>query len=428
MQSATVGNWITERPLGEGGMGRVYLARHQHLNTLAALKVLYASLTNDQSFRDRFLREAQTQSQLQHPNIARVIDYIEQQGQYYLVVEYLSGGTLAEVIDDTHGPIDISCALAWTKQALYALDYAHQRGVIHRDIKPSNLMFDEAGNLKVMDFGIALVMGGRRLTSTGVTMGTPEYMSPEQIARPKEVDHRTDVYSIGIVLYEMLAGRAPFGGDSDFAIRAAQVNSPPPPLRYTNPAIPEALEQAVMKALAKDPNQRYSGCGEFINALERFSTSGPLPHAAPPAAPPFPAQPYNNMNMGAPQPGYGPGTTTPITPSPWPQAPQAGYGPSTPPNTPPFQPDYGLGSQRPAGTPSPGVEMFQEMAVILMILLQIVTCGIYQYAWFLNRRRALNSLQSTEGLGSGVFVLGIVQLCTYVLVVIISAVLQSAYQ
>ena len=457
MESVTAGSWVAERPLGEGGMGRVYLARHQRLNTLAALKVLYPSLTHDQSFRDRFLLEAQTQSQLQHPNIARVIDYIEQQDQFYLVVEYLAGGTLADVIDHAGGPIDPGRALTWTKQALYALDYAHQRGVIHRDIKPSNLMFDESGNLKVMDFGIALVMGGRRLTSTGVTMGTPEYMSPEQIARPKDVDHRTDVYSMAIVLYEMLAGRPPFQGDTDFSIRAAQVNNPPPPLRYLNPSIPEALDQAVMRALAKDPNQRYSGCGEFINALERFP-SGSFAQPVPPIPPQPPAQPYGATGppppMGgqppAPWPqtpqqptpwpqapqatppaygsgGYGPGNTVPMNPSPSPQNPQGappGYGPGERPNTPAFQP-YGAGGQVSPLPPAPGVELIKSMPVALAILLQMVTCGLYQYVWFLTRRRSINSLPSREKLGSGVFIVCIgwwaMFLGGYILAVALSA-------
>ncbi|MGH9764939.1 MAG: serine/threonine-protein kinase, partial [Blastocatellia bacterium] len=252
----------------------VYLARHRHLNALAALNVLYASYTHDRGFRDRFLQEAQTQYQLQHPNIARVIDYIEQQDQYYLVVEYLPGGTITDMMDHTGGPVEVAKALTWAKQALSGLDYAHQRGVIHRDVKPSNIMFDESGCVKVVDFGIALVVGGRRLTSTGVTMGTPEYMSPEQIVRPKEVDHRTDVYSMGVVLYDTLTGRVPFEGDTDFAVRTAQVNDTPPPLRMLNPSISPALEQVVMKVLAKDPDQRYSGCGEFIGALEQFDASG----------------------------------------------------------------------------------------------------------------------------------------------------------
>jgi serine/threonine protein kinase len=179
--------------------------------------------------------------------------------------------TLADVIDS--GAIDISRVLTWTTQALSALDCAHQRGVIHRDIKPSNIMFYDAGNAKLTDFGIALVMGGRRLTSTGMTMGTSEYMSPEQIVSPKDVDHRTDVYSIGIVLFEMLTGRPTFQGEIEFAVRTAQVNDPPPPLRDLNPDVSQDLEHAVMRALAKDPNHRYSGCGEFADDLEQLSES-----------------------------------------------------------------------------------------------------------------------------------------------------------
>jgi phosphate transport system substrate-binding protein len=285
MEDTVIGNWIVDRLLGQGGMGKVYLARHRHLNTLAALKVLNPSLTHDESFRSRFLQEAQTQSQLEHPNIARVIDYIEHEGQYYLVAEYVPGGTLADVIHNSGAPIDVMRALAWTKQALSALDYAHQRGVIHRDVKPSNIMFDAAGNVKVLDFGVALVMGGRRLTSAGVTLGTPEYMSPEQITQPLNVDHRTDVYSTGIVLYEMLTGRAPFHGDTDFAVKAAQVSEPPPPLGQINPAIPPAVEQVVMRAIAKDPNQRYSGCGEFIVALDRLFAPAPSVNPDPRPAP-----------------------------------------------------------------------------------------------------------------------------------------------
>ncbi len=268
MQDLEVGNWKVGEQIGEGGMGKVYIAHHKFLSTRAALKVLSPLLTSDISFRERFYQEAQTQAQLQHDNIARVLDYVEKDGRFHLIVEYLAGGTLADLIDQTRSPLAIEAALVWAKQALSALDYAHQRGVIHRDIKTSNIMLDENRQAKVMDFGIALVMGGRRLTSTGMTMGTPEYMSPEQIIRPKDVDHRTDVYSMGIVLYEMLTGVVPFNGETDYSIKAAQVNEPPKPLRQVNPNIPEAVETVVMKALTKDPYYRLPGCGQFIRLLE----------------------------------------------------------------------------------------------------------------------------------------------------------------
>ncbi len=264
MLGQEIGNWRIESKLGEGGMGTVYLARHKTLEMPVALKVLAHTLSRDDKFRERFIREARAQAQLRHPGIAQVMDFIEQGEDLFLVIEYLPGGTLAERLE-RNPKITPMTALSWTEQALSALDYAHQRGVIHRDVKPSNLMFDEAGRPKVVDFGIALTLDGRRLTTTG-TLGTPHYMSPEQI-RQKDVDHRTDVYAMGVVLYELLAGRPPFDAASDFDVRLAQVSDPPKPLREQNPEIPEELEAIVLKALAKNPNERYAGCGEFARAL-----------------------------------------------------------------------------------------------------------------------------------------------------------------
>jgi len=168
------------------------------------------------------------------------------------------------------GPVEIARALAWVRQALSGLDYAHQQRVIHRDIKTSNIMLDHHGQAKVTDFGIALMIGGKRLTSTGVTLGTAQYMSPEQILRPKDMDHRADVYSMGVVLYELVTGRVPFDDDTDFVVKEAQVKQPPPPPRSINPDIPATLEHIILKALEKDPDQRYSGCGEFAKAIEIF--------------------------------------------------------------------------------------------------------------------------------------------------------------
>src|SRR5262245_55943194 len=229
MQGTVVGNWIIGNKIGEGGTGHVYLAKHSLLGSYAAIKVLFHALANDPKFRERFFQEAQSQASLKHPHIAQVLDYVEQNGQYFLVVEYLEGGTLAEAINRAKGPIEIHKALQWSKQALSALDYAHRRRVIHRDVKTSNIMLDHEGAAYVMDFGIALVMGGRRITSTGMGIGTAEYMSPEQITRPKDLDHRTDVYSMGIVLYELLTGRVPFESEAHFPGPTAHVNEPPAP-------------------------------------------------------------------------------------------------------------------------------------------------------------------------------------------------------
>ncbi len=283
-----IGNWRIQSKIGEGGMGTVYLARHQTLGTPAALKVLAHTLSRDEKFRERFIREARAQAQLRHAGIAQVMDFIEQREDLFLVIEYLPGGTLAERLE-RDPKVTPMTALSWTEQALAALDYAHQHGVIHRDIKPSNLMFDEAGHPKVVDFGIALTLDGRRLTTTG-TLGTPHYMSPEQVRHPMGVDHRTDVYAMGVVLYEMLAGRPPFDAASDFDLRYAQVNEPPKPLREQNPEIPEELEALVFRALAKNPDERYSGCGEFARALAAFEKPVAIPPLStpPPLPPPVP--------------------------------------------------------------------------------------------------------------------------------------------
>jgi len=265
-----IGSWKVEQKLGKGGMGEVYLARHRALGTPAVVKVLSDLLTHDVNFRDRFFQEARTQAQLRHPHIAQVLDYFEQDGQWFLVIEYLPGGTLAEILDKTGGPIDTPRVLRWAQQALEALDVAHRRGIIHRDVKPTNLLLDDYDRLKVSDFGIAVVVGGRRLTTTGQALGTPQYMSPEQIRRPDAVDHRTDVYSMGVVLYELLTGQVPFDSEVDFEIRQAQVTAPPRPPRGLNPEIPEALEEIVLRALAKDPDERFSGCGELAGALQNY--------------------------------------------------------------------------------------------------------------------------------------------------------------
>ena len=188
MIDATIGNWTIERKIGEGGMGEVYLARHKHLGTLAALKVLTTALTSEPKFRERFFQEAQTQAQLVHSHIARVIDFIEHDGMFCLVIEYVEGGTAADAIDQCV-TVPLSLALRLTKQVLSALDYAHKKGIVHRDIKPSNILLDHESNAKLTDFGVALVLKDRRLTTTGKAIGTPEYMSPEQITTPKDVDN-----------------------------------------------------------------------------------------------------------------------------------------------------------------------------------------------------------------------------------------------
>jgi len=279
-----VGSWVLERELGRGGMGSVFLARHTSLATFAAVKVLSPGLESEDSFRQRFRREADLQVQLRHPNIARVLDYLEEDGHWFLVVEYLDRGSLADLLERTGSGVPRPQALTWMRQALAGLGYAHQKGIVHRDIKPANLLLNESGDMVVADFGIARADGGPSLTTTGIAIGTPQYMSPEQILTPEKIDHRSDIYSLGVVFYELLAGRKPFDSGSQFSILQAHVSEPPPPLREIDPGISSALEKVVMKALAKKPEDRYSDCQSMARDLDpAMEVTAPGPRRVVPA-------------------------------------------------------------------------------------------------------------------------------------------------
>jgi serine/threonine-protein kinase len=296
---AAFGPWLLDEQLGVGGMGEVWLATHRVLGRRIAVKILSPELTMDPRFRERFVLEAKVQARLSHPHIAQIQDFLEENGRFAILMEWIPGGTVADVIDRTRGPLSIEQAVKWAGQALEALDYAHQHGVIHRDVKPSNLMLDGSGDIKVTDFGIAVAMGTHRMTTTGRSVGTPQYMSPEQIQRPQSLDHRTDVYSMGIVLYEMLAGRVPFDADTDYTLLKLHVEAPPPSLRDVNPLVPEWLESVVFRCLAKSPDDRFAGCASVAAAL-RHPVAQIVPVAAPELAVAEPvAEPVESAEMGA---------------------------------------------------------------------------------------------------------------------------------
>ncbi len=277
MIGTQVGSWVIESQLGKGGMGQVYLARHKSLDTLAAVKVLAPTL-DEEEFRQRFFQEAKTQARLRHPNIAHVLDYVEQDGKWFLVVEYMEKGSLADQLQSQTQPVPALGAINYSRQALAGLGHAHTHGVVHRDVKPANLLLNERNEVAVTDFGIAKVEGETRLTGTGLSVGTPRYMSPEQITDPKGVDHRCDIYSLGVVLYQLLLGRLPFESDSGFEILRAQVYETPPPMREIDSRIPPELERIVLRALAKRPEERYANCDEFAEALAAWFAKGePLP-------------------------------------------------------------------------------------------------------------------------------------------------------
>ena len=250
--------------LGSGGMADVYCAEDEQLGRKVAVKLLYRRFAEDDEFVERFRREASSAAGLQHPNIVGVFDRGEWDGTYYIAMEYLKGHTLKQLVRE-HGAMPPDLAVDITIQVLRAAKFAHKRGVVHRDIKPHNVILDEEGRAKVTDFGIARA-GASDMTETGSIMGTAQYLSPEQ-AQGQPVSPRSDLYSIGVMLYELLTGQVPFDAESPVTIALKHVSEPPVPPAQLNPAIPPALEAVVLRALEKDPAMRYADADEFAAAL-----------------------------------------------------------------------------------------------------------------------------------------------------------------
>jgi serine/threonine-protein kinase len=260
------GRYRILRRLGSGGMADVYCAQDSQLGREVALKMLHRRFARDREFVERFRREASAAAGLQHPNVVGVFDRGEFDGTYYIAMEYLPGRTLKDVIRE-EAPMDQVRAIDIATQILQAAAFAHRRGVIHRDFKPHNVIIGPDDRLKVTDFGIARA-GASEMTETGSIMGTAQYLSPEQ-AQGQRVGAPSDLYSIGVVIYEMLVGRVPFTGESAVSIALKHVSEQPPPLRELRPDVHPRLEQAVGRALLKDPAQRYASGDEFIAALEQ---------------------------------------------------------------------------------------------------------------------------------------------------------------
>lgn len=268
------GDYIIKSHLAEGGMGSVWRAWDPKLNRDVAIKTISYDLVDDRDFEHRFLDEVSRHSRLDHPNIVRVLDVFESGGHCCCVMELIEGESLFSLLE--HIPshrLALEMAIPIFEDILQALDYAHRQGIIHRDVKPSNILLNHENRALLIDFGIALAIGEKRRTRAGLTVGTPLYMSPEQITRPRSVDHRTDVYSVGCILYEALTGEAPFKGktseraDTDFAIKQAHIKQMPLPPSELVPEFPHDIERIIMWALEKDPNCRIPGCGEFARLL-----------------------------------------------------------------------------------------------------------------------------------------------------------------
>ena len=265
-----ISSYRLEEEIARGGMGIVYRGVHIIFDQVVAIKAIYPELTLNPELRERFMNEAKIQYRLQHPNIVQLREFLIEQGKFYIVMEFIEGETLADHLRRLSRPMMASEAIEIFRQALEGLGFAHAQGVIHRDIKPSNIMLARDGAAKLTDFGIARALGTAKLTRTGTTLGTPAYMSPEQIQGTK-LDHRTDIYSMGIMLYEMLTGRVPFerpkDSDSDFLILAAHISQAPTPPSQLVAEIPLFLEAAILKALEKRPENRFASCQEFQAAI-----------------------------------------------------------------------------------------------------------------------------------------------------------------
>ncbi|MFF4380134.1 protein kinase [Kitasatospora sp. NPDC001547] len=343
------GRYVLQRLLGEGGMASVHLAYDSVLDRQVALKSMHSELGRDDSFKERFRREAQAVARLEHPNIVTVYDSGEDvapdgSSTPYIVMQLIDGKGLREAINEAigqYGAMPAEEALKVTIGVLNALEASHDMGLVHRDIKPGNVMFDRKGNVKVMDFGIAraLESGVTSMTQTGMVVGTPQYLSPEQ-ALGKPVDARSDLYSVGVMLFEMITGQLVFDGDSAFSIAYKHVQEEPPAPSTLNRSITPEVDAFVAQALRKDPAHRFQSAAAMRDEAERLieaakggangqrlQASTPLVinegprsvHAAPPApqAPqtPQPFQPQPPQQYRTPPPAY----QAPQTPHPFPQ-------------------------------------------------------------------------------------------------------------
>ncbi len=274
----TLGNYRILAPLGQGGMARVYRAHQENLDREVAVKVLPPWYAADRSFVERFNLEAKLVARLSHSNIVMVHDAGEQNGHIYIVMQLIDGGTLKQRLDQLQAQgqtMDVVEANQIFKQIASALTYAHEKGIIHRDVKPVNVLMDQSGRPILSDFGIAKVLASTReqLTRPGAGVGTPEYMSPEQ-CRGEQVDASSDIYALGVMLFEALTGRTPFRGDNYPALAHSHIYEMPPHPSAINPRINAAVDQVILTALMKIPQQRYQQANRMADAFEQAIAQG----------------------------------------------------------------------------------------------------------------------------------------------------------
>jgi hypothetical protein len=285
---------IVER-LGRGGMAEVYKAFQPSLDRYVAIKILHPFMAEEKDFVARFRREARNVAALRHPNIVQVFDFDVEDELYYMVMEFLDGPSLKSRLETLHQrgeQLPLAEALRITRDVGSALAYAHGHDIVHRDVKPANVILEASGRVILTDFGVAKILSGTQFTATGTVLGTPAYMAPEQ-GLGQAGDGRSDIYSLGVMLYEMATGRLPFDADTPLAVVMKHVHEPLPLPRTVTPGLPEGIERVILRALAKDPSQRYARVDEMVAALQTAGAaapgSAPVPSPAPNVPEPRPA-------------------------------------------------------------------------------------------------------------------------------------------
>jgi eukaryotic-like serine/threonine-protein kinase len=341
------GRYRIIRRLGSGGMANVYLAEDEELGRRVAIKVLDEKHAKDEQFVERFRREAKNAASLSHPNIVSIYDRGEAEGTFYIAMEYVEGRTLKDLIL-ARGPLPVDQAVSYARQILSALRFAHRKGIVHRDIKPHNVLVDNDGRLKVTDFGIARA-GASQMTEAGSIIGTAQYLSPEQ-ARGAPVDQRSDLYSVGVVLTEMLTGAVPFTGDTPVEIAMKHISAVPKPPSVSRPDVPEDLDLVTVRALAKDPRERFQTAEEMDSELGRVLAGLSVTDATADAA--------TAVLAGA---GVSDAAPTAVVrrPPPPPYAPQGGYHYDEP--------------------PPPGRRSIWPWLLALGLVVAAVVAGLYAY-------------------------------------------------
>ena len=399
----TVGDYQIVGILGVGGMGKVYKVRNTISDRTEAMKVLLPNLTEAPDLAERFMREIKLLASLNHPNIAGLHTALREENQLLMIMEFIEGRTLEERLRE--GPISLWESADYMSQALSALGYAHERGVVHRDIKPSNIMVTPDGQVKLMDFGIAKAVADRRLTATGSTLGSLFYMSPEQVKGSASLDGRSDLYSVGVSLYEMVTGTRPFKGESDYSLMVAHLDQQPVPPIQLDPTLPPGLNEVILTAIQKDPADRFQTAGAFRAALESVKQrlappvgkpvvagAAVVPPAMaatqtarvvqPPPAPPAYATPVPPQATPVP-PAYSTPYAAPIPPPYAAPAPPPYAAPAPPQYAAPAPPQYAAPMPPPpaarAGASHRGLWMALGGALVVALL---VVAAVYVPGWY----------------------------------------------